>query len=98
MSPFPCVVLSCVDPVTGLFPAQAVLLKCLQEASWFRGVVANKPFENVEKFKYFRTTVTDQNPIHEQIKRRLNSGNDCYHSVLRLSASSNLCKSLKIKI
>jgi hypothetical protein len=40
--------------------------------------IANTLFENVSQFKYFGMTVTDQNLILEEIKRRLNSGNACY--------------------
>jgi hypothetical protein len=36
--------------------------------------------ENVAQFKYLETTVTNQNLIQEEIKRRLNSGNACYKS------------------
>jgi hypothetical protein len=43
--------------------------------------IANRLFENVSQFKYLRTTVTIQNLIQEEIKRRLKSGNACYHSV-----------------
>jgi hypothetical protein len=36
--------------------------------------------------------------IHEEIKRRLNSGNACYHSVQNLLSSRLLSKNIKIKI
>jgi hypothetical protein len=55
-------------------------------------------FENVAKFQYFGTTLTDQNDIHDQIKSRLNSGNACYYSVKNLLSSRLISKNLKIKI
>jgi hypothetical protein len=46
--------------------------------------IANRSFEEVVKFKYIRTTLTDQTCIHEEIKSRLNAGNASYHSVQSL--------------
>jgi hypothetical protein len=42
--------------------------------------IGSRSFENVSQFKYMGTTVTNQNLIQEEIKKRLNSGKACYHS------------------
>jgi hypothetical protein len=60
--------------------------------------IGNRFFENVSQFKYLGTTVTTQNLIQEEIKRRLNSGNACYHSVQNLLSSHLLSKNIKVRI
>jgi hypothetical protein len=53
--------------------------------------------ENVSRFIYLGTTVTNQNLIQEKIKRGLSSGNACYHSVQSLLSSRLLSKNLKMR-
>jgi hypothetical protein len=60
--------------------------------------VCQNSFENVLQFRYFVTTVTNQNFIQDKIKKRLNSGNACYHSVQKLLSSCLLSKNVKIRI
>jgi hypothetical protein len=52
----------------------------------------------MSQFKYFGRTVRNKNLIQKEIKSRLNSGNDCYHSVQNLLSSRVLSKNLKIRI
>jgi hypothetical protein len=52
----------------------------------------------MSQFRYLRTTVTNQNLIQEEIKKRFNSANACFHSVQNLLSSRLLSKNLKIRI
>jgi len=58
----------------------------------------NSSFERAEHFKYFGTTLTNQNSIQEEVKSRLNSGNACYHSVQNLLSSSFPSQNINITI
>jgi hypothetical protein len=41
--------------------------------------IANRYFENMAQVRYLGTTIINQNLIHEENKRRLNSGSPYYH-------------------
>jgi hypothetical protein len=60
--------------------------------------IANRSFQTVSQFNYLGTTVTNQNFIQEEIKRRLSFGNACYHSAQNLLSSRLLSKNVKIRI
>jgi hypothetical protein len=60
--------------------------------------IANRFFEDMAKFRYLGTTLTDQICMREEIKSRLNSGNACYHSVQSLLSSRLLCRNVKVKM
>jgi hypothetical protein len=50
----------------------------------------------VVNLRYLGATITNQNLIKEEIKRRFNSGNACYHSAQNLLFSRLLSKNIKI--
>jgi hypothetical protein len=60
--------------------------------------IVNRSFENVLQFTCLGSTETNQNLIQEEIKRRLNSSNSCYHSDQKLSSCCLLPKNLKTRL
>jgi hypothetical protein len=76
-----------------------MLLSCHQNIGQNHDIkIADRGFENVAQYKYMGTTVRNQNLIQEEVNRRLNSGNACYHSVQNLLSSRLLSKNTKITI
>ena len=59
-------------------------------------VIHNLSFEYVEKFKYLWVTLTDTNDIREDIKRRINMGNEYYYTLEKILSSSLFSKKLKV--
>jgi hypothetical protein len=84
---------------TGIEKIKYMLLSHQQNAGSNHDIkIANRSFENVTQFKDLGIAVTRQNSVLEEIKRRSNSGNTCYHSVQNLLSSRLLLKNLKIRI
>jgi hypothetical protein len=73
-----------------------MLLSCHQNAGQNHDVnIGNRWFENVAQFRYVGMMM-NENLIQEEIKRRLNSGNACYHSGQNLLSSHLLSKNITI--
>jgi hypothetical protein len=60
--------------------------------------IANRSSEDGTEFKYLGTIVTNKNLIREEIKRRLNSGNACYHSVQSPLSFRLLPRDVKVRV
>jgi hypothetical protein len=60
-------------------------------------IMTQRCFENVAQFRYLGMTIS-QNLIQEEIKRRLNLGNACYHSVQNLLSSRMLSKNIRLRV
>ena len=46
--------------------------------------IENETIENIEKFKYLGSIITNRNEVHEEVISRVNSGNAAYFSVQKL--------------
>jgi hypothetical protein len=59
--------------------------------------IAKRYFENVAQFRYLGTTITNQNLTQKEIKRRMNSGNACYHNLYSSPTVIRMIKSRKMR-
>jgi hypothetical protein len=60
--------------------------------------IVNRSTGNAAQLKYFETTVTNENSVHEETKKMLNLGNARYHLVPNHLSSRLLPKNIKILI
>jgi hypothetical protein len=52
-----------------------MLMSCYKKAGQTHSIkIANRSFEDVAKFRYLGTTLTDKNCMHKEIKSSLNLG------------------------
>jgi hypothetical protein len=76
-------------------------MSCNQDAEQDRDIKIVhicRSFENVAKFRYLGTAVTNQNLDHKEIKSTLKSGNACSYSVQSLLLPRLMSKHAKIRI
>jgi hypothetical protein len=84
-----------VGPEVNTEKEKYMLLSHHQNAGQNHGIkIGNRWFENVAQFSYSGTTITYQNLIQEEIKRRVNLGNACYLSVQNFLSSRLLSKNI----
>jgi len=89
----------CVCVCVCVRKTEYVFVSCQQNAGQNDNTnIANKSFQNVEKFKYLKKTLPNKSCMHEEIKSILKSGNSCYHSIWDILSSFSPSRSIKIKM
>jgi hypothetical protein len=88
-----------IGPEINIEKTKYMLLSLHQNVGQNRDIkIINRSSENVSQFKYLGTAVTNQNLTQEEIKRRVNCGNGCYHSVQNLLSTRLLSINVNIRI